>query len=76
MVHSGFEATAVVDAVRKPWKLTALTLNGIKTEGPMAAEVPLDRQRPAEFVFSRHVAEKLAAIEKAEPGAHKLDATQ
>jgi hopanoid biosynthesis associated radical SAM protein HpnH len=74
MVHSGFEATAVVDAVRKPWKLAALALNGIKTEGSMAAEIPLDRQRPAEFVFSRHVAEKLAAIEEAEPRACKLDA--
>jgi hypothetical protein len=76
MVHSGFEATAVVDAVRTPWKLARLALNGIKTDGPMAAEIPLDRQRPAEFVFSRHVAEKLAAIEKAESGTRKLGATQ
>jgi hypothetical protein len=54
--------------------MAALALKGIKTDGPMAAEIPLDRQRPAEYVFSRHVAEKLAAIEKPEPGAHKLDA--
>ena len=76
MVHSGFEATAVVDAVKRPWKIAALALKGIKTEGPMAAEIPLERQRPAQYVFSRHVAEKLAAIEKAEAGAHKLDAAE
>ena len=36
MVHSGFEASAVVDAVKRPWKLAALALRGIKTDGPMA----------------------------------------
>jgi hopanoid biosynthesis associated radical SAM protein HpnH len=66
MVHSGFEATAVSDSVLKPWKLAKVALTGIKTEGAMAPEIPLDRQRPAEFVFSRHVEEKLAAIEAAE----------
>jgi hopanoid biosynthesis associated radical SAM protein HpnH len=55
MVHSGYEATAVVDAVKRPWKAMAVALNGIRTEGAMAAEIPLDRQRPAEYVYSRHV---------------------
>ena len=74
MVHSGFEATAVTDAVKKPWKTAVLALTGIKVDGPMAAEIPLDRQRPAEYVFSRHVAEKLAALEKAEARTQNLDA--
>jgi hypothetical protein len=56
----------VVDAVKRPWKLAALALRGVKTEGPMAPEIPLDRQRPAEYVFSRHVERKLAEIEEAE----------
>jgi hopanoid biosynthesis associated radical SAM protein HpnH len=55
MVHSGYEATAVVDAVRKPWKVAALALRGPRTEGPMAPEISLANQRPAEYVFSRHV---------------------
>ncbi len=55
MVHSGYEATAVVDAVRKPWKIAAAALRGPRTEGPMAPEIPLDQQRPADYVFSRHV---------------------
>jgi hypothetical protein len=62
MVHSGFEATAVMDSVKKPWKLAALALNGIKTEGAMAKDIPLDKARKAEFVFSKHVSEKMAEI--------------
>jgi hopanoid biosynthesis associated radical SAM protein HpnH len=66
MVHSGFEASAVMDAVKRPWKAAKVALAGIKTEGPMAPEIPLDGQRPAEYVFSRHVEQKLAEIAKAE----------
>lgn len=62
MVHSGFEATAVVDAVKKPWKAVAAQLRGPKTEGEMAPEIPLDGQRPAEFVFSRHVQQAMAEM--------------
>jgi len=62
MVHSGFEATAVADAVRRPWKAIAVAARGIRTEGPMAPEVPLNGQRPAEYVFSRHVSERLGAL--------------
>ena len=71
MVHSGFEATAVMDAVKKPWKIAAVALRGVKTDGPMAPEIPLDKQRPAEFVFSRHVENKLAEISAAEARAQK-----
>jgi hopanoid biosynthesis associated radical SAM protein HpnH len=62
MVHSGYEASAVAETVRKPWKAAAQALRGIRTEGAMAAEIPLDNQRPAEFVFSRHVETALARI--------------
>ncbi len=60
MVHSGYEATAVMDAVRRPWKLVMAALRGPRTEGPMAPEIPLEGQRPAEYVFSRHVEKALA----------------
>jgi hopanoid biosynthesis associated radical SAM protein HpnH len=62
MVHSGFEATAVKDAVKHPLKALAVALRGPRTDGPMAPEIPLDRQRPAEYVFSRHVEHKLEEI--------------
>ncbi|HET6608019.1 MAG TPA: adenosyl-hopene transferase HpnH [Rhodopila sp.] len=55
MVHSGFEATAVTETIRKPWKAAAQAIRGIRTDGPMAPDIPLDNQRPAEYVFSRHV---------------------
>ncbi len=66
MVHCGFEATAVQDAVKHPLKLLKLSLAGIRTKGKMAPEIALDRQRPAEFMFSRHVETKMAEIEAAE----------
>lgn len=37
-------------------------IRGIKTEGAMAPEINLENQRPAEFVFSRNVAQKLSEI--------------
>jgi hopanoid biosynthesis associated radical SAM protein HpnH len=76
MVHSGFEASAVMDAVRKPWKAAKVALAGVKTEGPMAPDIPLDGQRPAEYVFSRHVEQKLAEIAKAETRAEKVVAAE
>jgi hypothetical protein len=61
MVHSGFEATAVNDSISRPWKLLTLR-KGVNTDGPMAPEVDMSKQRPAQYVFSRHVQEKLAEI--------------
>jgi hopanoid biosynthesis associated radical SAM protein HpnH len=65
MVHCGYEASAVKDAVRHPLKALGVTRRGVRTKGPMAPDIPLDRQRPAEYVFSRNVAERLSAM----PGA-------
>jgi hopanoid biosynthesis associated radical SAM protein HpnH len=62
MVHSGYEATAVSETIRRPWKAAAQALRGIRTEGPMAPDIPLDNQRPAEFVFSAHVEQAMARI--------------
>ena len=63
MVHSGFEATAVQDAVRHPLKAFAISRKGARTDGAMAPEVSLGKQqRPAQYVFSRHVDQKLAEI--------------
>jgi hopanoid biosynthesis associated radical SAM protein HpnH len=62
MVHSGYEATAVMDSVKNPLKAAAVALRGIRTDGEMAPEMPLDRQRPANYVFSRHVEEAMARL--------------
>ena len=62
MVHSGYEATAVTDAVRHPLKALAVSVRGVRTQGPMAPEIPLGQQRPAQYVFSRHVEIERAKI--------------
>jgi hopanoid biosynthesis associated radical SAM protein HpnH len=75
MVHSGFEATAVAETVRKPWRAAAQALRGIRTEGPMAPDIPLDNQRPAQYVFSQHVETALQRIRaKRQPHEDVADA--
>jgi len=68
MVHSGYEAAAVVDAVKHPLKIAAVALRGPRVTGPMAPEIDLSKQRPAEYMFSRHVQEKMAELAHKKPG--------
>ncbi|MGP8233128.1 MAG: adenosyl-hopene transferase HpnH [Methylovirgula sp.] len=72
MVHCGFEASAVNESFAKPWEVLKVAFAGIRTDGAMAKDIPLDRQRPADYVFSRHVQNKLAEIKEAEaaPSSH------
>ena len=62
MVHSGFEASAVRDIAANPLKALMVSVRGIRTEGPMAPDVSLARQRPAEYVFGKHVETALKRI--------------
>jgi hopanoid biosynthesis associated radical SAM protein HpnH len=71
MVHCGFEGTAATDAIKHPLKMLPILMRGIKTEGPMAPDIDLSHQRPAEFVFSRHVEHKMSQIK-----AGKSDTTE
>lgn len=41
MVHCGYEATAVDDTFRRPWEALKVFLNGPRTTGPMAPELPV-----------------------------------
>ena len=75
MVHSGYEASAVQDAVRHPLKALSVGLRGVRTEGAMAREIPLADQRPAQYVFSRHVEQKLAEIRVGEAKTKESTAT-
>ena len=67
MVHCGFEATAAIDAFSKPWKMVGAMLKGPKTEGPMAPEIDLSNQRPADYVFSQHVEKAMAELSHEPP---------
>ncbi len=72
MVHCGYEATAVNDTVSRPWKALKVALSGPRTDGPMAPEIPLDAQRPAEFVFEGLV--KTLSVQEEERSRQKSNA--
>jgi len=60
MVHCGYEGTAVTDTVANPFKALKVALGGVTTEGEMAPELDLSKQRPAEYTFEEFVAEASA----------------
>jgi len=62
MVHCGYEPTAAEDALQNPLKSMIVALRGPRTEGPFAPELDTTNARPAEYVFSKHVEETMAAI--------------
>jgi hopanoid biosynthesis associated radical SAM protein HpnH len=62
MAHCGYEATAVSDAVAHPLKGLRTAFGRIRTEGPMAPEIPLDEQRPAAFVHEQLVSAAVARL--------------
>ena len=62
MVHCGFEGTSVKATLGNPLHAAKVALFGIKTSGDFAPEISLANQRPAEYVFSAHVEEKLEDI--------------
>ncbi len=55
MAHCGYEGTAVTDAVKNPLKAFYVSMRGVRTEGEMAPEIPLEGQRKAEYVFEKVV---------------------
>jgi hypothetical protein len=76
MVHCGFEATAVTDSFRHPLKALGVMMRGVRTDGPMAPDIPLAGARPAQFVFSGHVERKLAEIRSRESGVQHAAAAE
>jgi hopanoid biosynthesis associated radical SAM protein HpnH len=62
MAHCGYEPTAAEASFANPIKSLWISLRGVRTEGPMAPEISLDGQRPAQYVFSRHVQQALAKL--------------
>jgi hopanoid biosynthesis associated radical SAM protein HpnH len=66
MAHCGYEATAVNAMVKNPLQAIKVALRGPRTTGPMAPEIPLDRQRPAQYVFAENVQMTLSEMRAAE----------
>ena len=63
MVHCGYEPTAVLDTLSHPLKAAVVALRGPRLDGAMAADIPLDGQRPAQDVFAKVVEDGLKQIE-------------
>jgi len=67
MVHCGYEPTAVINTIAHPLKALKVAMRGVDTEKPMVADIPLENQRPAQFVFEALTAK----LKEAETGAEK-----
>ncbi len=66
MAHCGYEPTAADAAISNPFKAMWVAMRGVKTSGPMAPEIDLTKQRPAQYVFSSEVQKRLSDIRKEE----------
>jgi hopanoid biosynthesis associated radical SAM protein HpnH len=78
MAHCGYEPTAATASAAHPFKAIWLGLRGtagIRTKGPMAPEISLEDQRPAQYVFSEQVQKKLSEIRRDEALAPKKKAS-
>jgi len=76
MVHCGFEPSSVAHAITHPWDAIRTALFGVNTEGPMKPEIPLDKQRPAQFTYAAQVEERLNAVVEAEKLAKEAAAAE
>jgi hopanoid biosynthesis associated radical SAM protein HpnH len=66
MAHCGYEATAAEAMFKSPLKAIKVALRGPRTDGPMAPEISLANQRPAQYIFSDQVQRSLTEIRAAE----------
>src|SRR5580693_393170 len=62
MAHCGYEPTAADATMKHPLKALAIAWRGVKTKGPMAPEIPMENQRPAQYIFDGQVQQKLSDI--------------
>ena len=62
MVHCGYEATAVMDTLAHPLKALKVFLKGPELDAPMATEIFLADQRPAEYIFDSNVQKTLSEL--------------
>ena len=66
MAHCGYEATAAEAMFTSPLAAIRVALRGPRTDGPMAPEIDLSNQRPAQYIFSEQVQKKLSDIRRDE----------
>ncbi len=71
MVHCGFEGTAAADSMRRPVEFLKVALGGVRTEGPMAPDIDLSKQRPAVEVHASQVDREVERIRVQDPEAYR-----
>jgi hopanoid biosynthesis associated radical SAM protein HpnH len=76
MAHCGYEPTAAHATIASPLQALKVAFRGIKTDGAMAADISLENQRPAEYVFSRHVELEMTQIRDGKVGPQQLTAAE
>ncbi|MGI4956835.1 MAG: adenosyl-hopene transferase HpnH [Janthinobacterium lividum] len=72
MVHSGYESSAVIDAVKRPLHILKVALRGPQTEGEMAPEISLENQRPATYNYTEHVDSRMKEIAAKKAATRKV----
>jgi hopanoid biosynthesis associated radical SAM protein HpnH len=76
MAHCGYEPTAADATFRQPLTALKVALFGVNSEGEFAPEIPLDKQRPAEYIFARHVEQEMARIANGNAKAPPMEAAE
>jgi hopanoid biosynthesis associated radical SAM protein HpnH len=69
MAHCGYEPTAADATFSNPLQAALIAVRGVRTTGELAPEIPLEGQRPAQYLFSEQVQQKLSEIRRAEAQA-------
>jgi len=62
MAHCGYEPTAAEAMLAHPLEAFMIGLRGVRTEGPMAPEISLENQAPAQYVFNNQVQLRVSEI--------------
>ena len=71
MVHCGFEGTAAAESIKRPVEFLRVALGGVRTEGPMAPDIDLSKQRPAVEVHASQVDREVERIRVQDPEAYR-----
>ena len=57
--HCGYEASAVTDVFKNPFKAATVASKGPKTEGAMAREIDISNSRDPDFFHDTHVSDMM-----------------
>jgi hopanoid biosynthesis associated radical SAM protein HpnH len=71
MVHCGFEGTATAESIRRPLEFIKVAMRGVRTEGEMAPDIDLSKQRRAVDVHEEQVEHEMERIKEEDPEGYR-----